>query len=94
VCNTSVVKARSNVGDSEANWSKNGTVAGRSAFSPSTSRWSGSRLHCVHQQYIITEDLDNFINLFTFNTILLSTSSFYSTFVFQLLCTLLKVTLS
>jgi len=55
VCNTSAVKARSNVGDSEANWSKNGTVAERSTFSPSVSWWSGSKLHCVHQEYIIIE---------------------------------------
>ena len=48
VCSTSAVKARSNVGDSEANWSKNGTVAERSMFSPSASWWSGSKLHCVH----------------------------------------------
>jgi hypothetical protein len=49
VCSTSVVKARNNVGESEANWSKNGTVAGRSAFSPSTSCLSGCRLHCAYQ---------------------------------------------
>jgi hypothetical protein len=47
VCRTSVDKACNNVGDSDANWSKNGTVAGRSAFSPSPSCLSGSRLHYV-----------------------------------------------
>jgi hypothetical protein len=67
VCNTSVVKARNNVGDNEANCSKNGTVAGSSEFSTSTS-WSGSRLHCAYQHHIIGERLNsnlspNFIHL-------------------------------